>query len=140
MCKEFENQFAKFQECEDAILFNSGGSANLAIIQSLLNLGKLKTGDKIGFSALTWSTNVMPIIQLGLTPVAIDCDLNKINVTSETIKATIKKEKINGFFATNVLGLTGDLKEIKEPIVMKIELFDSKYPKQNVFNNNCNLY
>ena len=113
-CEEFENQFAKFQGCEDAILFNSGGSANLAIIQTLLNLGKLKTGDKIGFSALTWSTNVMPIIQLGLIPVAIDCDLNKINVTSETIKATIKKEKINGFFATNVLGLTGDLKEIKE--------------------------
>ena len=113
-CEEFENQFAKFQECEDAILFNSGGSANLAIVQTLLNLGKLKIGDKIGFSALTWSTNVMPIIQLGLVPVAIDCDLNKINVTSETIKETIKKEKINGFFATNVLGLTGDLNEIKE--------------------------
>jgi CDP-6-deoxy-D-xylo-4-hexulose-3-dehydrase len=113
-CEEFESQFAKFQGCEDAILFNSGGSANLAIIQTLLNLGKLKTGDKIGFSALTWSTNVMPIIQLGLVPVAIDCDLNKINVTSETIKETIKKEKINGFFATNVLGLTGDLKEIKK--------------------------
>lgn len=113
-CEEFENQFAKFQECEDAILFNSGGSANLAIVQTLLNLGKLKTGDKIGFSALTWSTNVMPIIQLGLVPVAIDCDLNKINVTSETIKEIIKKEKIKGFFATNVLGLTGDLNEIKE--------------------------
>ena len=114
VCEEFENQFSKFQGCEDAILFNSGGSANLAIIQTLLNLGKLKSGDKIGFSALTWSTNVMPIIQLGLIPVAIDCDLNKINVTSETIKETIKKEKIKSFFATNVLGLTGDITDINE--------------------------
>ena len=114
ICEQFEEKFSLFQGCNEAILFNSGGSANLAIIQALLNLGKLKLGDKIGFSALTWSTNVMPIIQLGLVPVAIDCDLNKINVTSKNLKETLKKENIRGFFATNVLGLTGDLDIISQ--------------------------
>lgn len=60
-CFEFEKKFADYQNTNFATLFNSGGSANLALLQSLKNLGKLKDGDKIGFSALTWSTNVMPI-------------------------------------------------------------------------------
>jgi len=71
-CFKFEKEFAKIQKCKDCVLFNSGGSANLAILQALQNLGQLKKGDKIGFSALTWSTNVMPIIQLGMVPVPID--------------------------------------------------------------------
>src|SRR5436309_275942 len=67
-CATFERQFATYQGSSDAVLFNSGGSANLALIQSLKNLGRLKEGDEVGFTAVTWSTNVMPIIQLGLTP------------------------------------------------------------------------
>ncbi|RLD37732.1 MAG: DegT/DnrJ/EryC1/StrS aminotransferase family protein, partial [Bacteroidetes bacterium] len=61
-CAQFEREFAAFQGTKEAVLFNSGGSANLAMLQTLKNLGKLKDGDKVGFSALTWSTNTMPII------------------------------------------------------------------------------
>ena len=63
-CAEFEGQFARYQGCKYATLFNSGGSANLALLQALKSLGRLKEGDHVGFSALTWSTNVMPIIQM----------------------------------------------------------------------------
>ena len=35
-CREFEIEFSKFQNCKESILFNSGGSANLAMVQSLL--------------------------------------------------------------------------------------------------------
>src|SRR5205085_7773330 len=85
-CFEFEKAFTTFQECRDAVLFNSGGSANLAMLQALKNLGRLKNSDKVGFSALTWSTNVMPIIQMGLEPVAIDCDPKTLNVMSYTLE------------------------------------------------------
>ena len=61
-CEKFEDQFAAFQGRKHAILVNSGASANLAILQALLNLGKLKKGDNVAFSALTWSTNVYPIV------------------------------------------------------------------------------
>jgi len=113
-CKEFEKAFAKKQGRKYATLFNSGGSANLAIFQSLKNLGYLKTGDKVGFSALTWSTNVMPIIQMGMKPVIVDCDPETLNVMSENLKKTLKKEKIRALFITNVLGFAGDLNEIKD--------------------------
>jgi CDP-6-deoxy-D-xylo-4-hexulose-3-dehydrase len=64
-CAEFEKTFAQKQGRKEAILFNSGGSANLALLQALKNLGRLKDGDKIGFSSLTWPTlnfSSIPII------------------------------------------------------------------------------
>ena len=47
-CLKFERKFADYQGCRKAILFNSGGSANLAMLQALKNLGKLKDGDRVG--------------------------------------------------------------------------------------------
>ncbi len=113
-CKEFEEVFAKKQGARHAVLFNSGGSANLAILQAAKNLGLLKAGDEIGFSALTWSTNVMPIIQLGMKPVAVDCDPTTLNSMSKHLLATLKEHDIRAFFATNALGFAGDLAEIKK--------------------------
>ncbi len=113
-CKEFEQAFAKKQGSKHAILFNSGGSADLAMIQALKNLGLLKDGDEVGFSALTWSTNVMPIIQLGMKPVAVDCDPKTLNSMSWHLLATLKEHNIRAFFATNALGFAGDLAEIKK--------------------------
>ena len=112
-CEEFEKSFAKKQGRKDGVLFNSGGSANLAMLQALKNLGKLKDGDYVGFSALTWSTNVMPIIQMGLIPYAIDCDPETLNVMSKQLEAAIQQKKLHAFFTTNALGFTGDLGNIK---------------------------
>lgn len=108
-CFEFEKKFADYQNTNFATLFNSGGSANLALLQSLKNLGKLKDGDKIGFSALTWSTNVMPIIQMGFEPVPIDIDYDTLNVMSYNLNERLKELDLGGLFLTNVLGFTGDL-------------------------------
>lgn len=113
-CFEFERRFAKFQRSGDAVLFNSGGSANLALLQALKNLGRLRDGDRVGFSALTWSTNVMPIIQLGMVPVAIDVNPAMLNVTSALLLERLKTTKLQAFFITNALGLTGDLDVIRD--------------------------
>lgn len=110
-CKNFEAGFAQKQGRKYAIMVNSGSSANLLLIQALLNLGKLQKGDKIGFSSLTWATNIMPIIQLGLTPVPIDCELTTLNVSKNSLEQKISGLK--ALFLTNVLGFSGNLSEIK---------------------------
>lgn len=111
-CSKFEESFAKKQDRKFAIFVTSGSSANLVLMQALLNLGKLKKNDKVGFSSLTWSTNVMPIIQLGLVPVALDCSIETLNVSS----VEIEKNDLNlkCLFLTNVLGFCGDINKIKE--------------------------
>lgn len=113
-CAEFEKKFAKWQGRKHCVFLNSGSSANLAIIQSLLNLGKLKKGDKVGFSALTWSTNVMPLIQLGLKAVPIDVELDTLNVSSKTLHETLKRHTLEMVFLTNLLGFCDDIDEIRK--------------------------
>lgn len=113
-CQKFEENFAKWQGRKHCIFVNSGSSANLAIIQTILNLGKIKNGDMVGFSALTWSTNVMPLIQLGLEAIPIDVELDTLNVSSEKFKKTIEKYPIKMLFLTNLLGFCDDIDEIKK--------------------------
>jgi CDP-4-dehydro-6-deoxyglucose reductase, E1 len=112
-CFEFERKFAAFHETKHAVLVNSGASANLVLLQALLNLGRLAKGDKVGFSAVTWSTNVMPIIQLGLIPVPVDCDVHTLNCMQKDLASAHEKHGLKAFFLTNVLGFSGDLDRIK---------------------------
>jgi CDP-6-deoxy-D-xylo-4-hexulose-3-dehydrase len=113
-CGKFENKFAEYQQCKHAVLFNSGGSANLAMLQALKNMGKLKDGDKIGFSALTWSTNTMPIIQMNMIPVVIDVTPEVINTTSQNLLERLETTDLQALFITNILGFTGDIDTIRK--------------------------
>ncbi len=112
-CFGFEAEFAAYQGVSDAVLFNSGGSANLALLQALRNLGRLKEGAKVGFSALTWSTNTMPILQMGLRAVPVDCSRKSLNVMAADVVATLREINLDALFLTNVLGFAGDLEEIR---------------------------
>ncbi len=127
-CEKFEEKFSKWQDSKFSVMFNSGSSANLAIIQALLNLKKIKKGDKIAVSALTWSTNVMPIIQLGLEPVLIDVSIDTLNVNSNNFLDALKKHKIKALFITNLLGFCDDL-----DVILKI----CKKNKIILLEDNC---
>lgn len=109
-CAAFEKSFAEWQETQHAIFVSSGSAANLVLIQSLLNLGRLKKGDKVGVSAITWATNIMPLFQLGLVPVLIDCELDTLNISSCTVQPHIGS--LQAVFITNVLGFCDDLPAI----------------------------
>lgn len=113
-CETFENNFSKYQNRKNCIFVNSGSSANLALIQALLNMGKIEKGDLVGFSAISWSTNVMPLIQLGLNAVPIDIELDTLNVSSETLGKILKKYKLKMVFLTNLLGFCDDIDKIKK--------------------------
>lgn len=113
-CAEFQKVFSNYQGRKYAVLYSSGSAANMALIQALINLKYLKKGDKVGFSAVTWPTNVMPLIQLGLDPVPIDISLSTLNVNSENLLEVLNKEDIKVLFITNILGFCGDLDKITE--------------------------
>ena len=113
-CRKFEESFAKWQGRKYCAMVNSGSSANLAIVQALLNLERLKKGDYVGFSAVTWSTNVMPLIQLGLKVVPVDVELDTLNVSSKKLVEKLNKYPIKMLFLTNLLGFCDDIDEIKK--------------------------
>jgi len=113
-CEKFERNFARYQERKYCIFFNSGSSANLALIQALLNLERFQKDDKIGFSAVTWSTNIMPLIQLGLRPVPIDIELDTLNISSQTLQKVLQTISLKALFITNLLGFCDDIDAIKK--------------------------
>lgn len=111
LCAEFEREFAAWQGRKHAVLTNSGASANLILIQSLLNTGRLEKGMRVGVSALTWATNVTPLIQLGLVPVAIDVEPTTLNVSASTLIPALSS--LDALFITNALGFLPDLDRIR---------------------------
>ncbi len=111
-CLKFETAFSKSQKRDFSVFVSSGSMANLLLLQALMNLGRLKHGDKVGFSALTWPTNVMPIIQLGLVPVPLDCSPKTLNVTPDHLQEVA--DDIACLFLTNVLGFSDDIKKISK--------------------------
>ena len=113
-CAKFEQSFAKWQGSKFALLVNSGSSANLLLVQAMLNSGRWKVGDTIGVSSVTWSTNVMPLFQLGLVPALIDVDIHTLNITEATLAAAHKKMSLTGLFITNCLGLSPELIAISQ--------------------------
>src|SRR3989338_7530954 len=102
-CRKFDEKFAKWQERKYCVMVNSGSSANLAIIQALLNLGRLKKGDYVGFSAVTWSTNVMPLIQLGLKVIPIDVELDTLNVSSKKLIEKLNKYPVKMLYLIYII-------------------------------------
>ena len=113
-CKEFEKAFSNYQGRKYSVLFNSGSSANLALIQSLVNLKKLDESDKVGFSAITWSTNVMPLIQANLDSVPVDISEKHLNIDSKNLLSVLNNTPLKALFLTNLLGFSGDIDKIKD--------------------------
>lgn len=113
-CKKFEENFARWQGRRHALFVMNGSMANLVLIQALLNTGRLTVGDRVGVSAVTWSTNVMPLLQLGLVPVAIDCEIETLNISSQKLEKALETEKLEALFITNALGFADDLSVIAE--------------------------
>lgn len=73
--KEFEEKLSNYVGVDEAAMVNSGSSANLLALSALANPldRKLSYGDEVIVPALTWSTTVFPVIQLGAIPVFVDC-------------------------------------------------------------------
>lgn len=113
-CAEFETHFSAWQGRGHSVFFNSWSSANLALIQALLNLWRVSSGDKVAFSGITWATNAMPLIQLGLEPVPVDVELESLNVSSELFIEADKIHNFKAFFLTNLLGFSSDIERIRE--------------------------
>lgn len=82
--QQFEQEFAAFLGASNAILVNSGSSANLLALSALTSpkLGDraLKAGDEVITLAAGFPTTVNPIFQNGLVPVFLDVNVPTYNV------------------------------------------------------------
>jgi CDP-6-deoxy-D-xylo-4-hexulose-3-dehydrase len=91
--ERFEGQFADYMGVSDALLVNSGSSANLVAVSTLtspkLGSRRLKTGDEVVTVAAAFPTTVAPILQNGLVPVFVDINLADYNAKPDQLQDAI---------------------------------------------------
>lgn len=107
--KKFENEFAEMFGVKHAVMVNSGSSANLLMIASLVldNRYDLKPGDEVIVPAVSWSTTYFPLTQYGLKVVFVDIDKDTLNIDpSKIVKAITPQTK--AILAVNLLGNSCD--------------------------------
>ena len=108
--KLFEQKMSDYLGTKHFIMMNSGSSANLAIIESLVRSSKgtplLSMGDGVLVPAVAWPTTIWPLIQLGLTPIFVDVDLKTLALDLDEAQKIIdaSQVKVRAIFPIHPLG------------------------------------
>ena len=112
---QFENEFAQFLGVQFVHAVNSGSSANLLALAALTSpkLGEkqLQKGDEVITVATSFPTTVTPIIQYGLIPVFVDCEVGTYNINATQIEAALSP-KTKAIFVAHTLGNMFDMEAV----------------------------
>lgn len=104
--RAFENAFARYVGTSDAVMVNSGSSANLLAMSLLSNpmVNKpLQPGDEVITPAVTWSTTVFPIVGAECVPVFVDVDIETLTVGPDEIARAVSN-RTRAIFLVHLLG------------------------------------
>lgn len=114
---QFEREFASYYGVRNAILVNSGSSANLVALSCLTSakLGdrRLRPGDEVITLAAGFPTTINPILQNGLTPVFVDVQIPTYNVDVSQLEPALS-EKTRAVMIAHTLGNPCDLGAVTE--------------------------
>ncbi|MDD5367642.1 MAG: lipopolysaccharide biosynthesis protein RfbH [Anaerolineaceae bacterium] len=110
--EEFESSFAEYLGVSDALLVNSGSSANLVALTTLTSpkLGdrRLRPGDEVITVAAGFPTTLAPILQNQLRPVFVDVNLGDYTANPDLLVQSIGP-KTRAIMMAHTLGVPFDL-------------------------------
>lgn len=114
---EFERSFAKFLNVKNAILVNSGSSANLVAFNTItspqLKERQFRKGDELITVACGFPTTVVPAIQYGAVPVFLDISFPTYNIDVSQLEAALST-KTKAVMIAHTLGNPFDLQTVKD--------------------------
>ena len=110
--EKFEAGFAEYLGVSNALLVNSGSSANLVALTALTSpkLGdrRLKPGDEVVTVAAAFPTTVAPIVQNNLVPVFVDVSLGDYTAKPDQLREAIGP-RTRAIMMAHTLGVPFDL-------------------------------
>lgn len=112
--KELEKGLTRFAGSKGCILTNSGSSANLLSIASLMSPlfpNHLNPGDEVITAACAFPTTVNPLIFYGLIPVFLDINEETYNIDVSVLPKALSK-KTRAVFLAHTLGNPNDMDKI----------------------------
>jgi len=115
LTEEFEQKWADAIGVNHAVFVNSGSSANLLMLYTLIADGKIKPGDSVVVPTLSWATDIAPVVQLGLRPVLCDCNMNDLSLDIDNLRGILEStDNVKAVLLVSVLGLVPDMNRIRE--------------------------
>jgi CDP-6-deoxy-D-xylo-4-hexulose-3-dehydrase len=110
--EKFEADFADYLGVTDALLVNSGSSANLVALTALtspkLRDRRLRPGDEVVTVAAGFPTTLAPILQNNLVPVFVDVNLGDYTAIPDQLREAIGP-KTRAIMMAHTLGVPFDL-------------------------------
>ena len=111
---KFEEEWAKWLGVKHAVYVNSGSSANLLALYTLMERGDLSAGDQVIVPAVSWATDLAPVIQLGLEPILCDCNLDDLSIDLDAFEQICQTRNPKAVMFVSVLGLVPDMKRVTD--------------------------
>jgi CDP-6-deoxy-D-xylo-4-hexulose-3-dehydrase len=108
---KFEQEWSDWQGCKYSVFVNSGSSANLLAVASLLYSGRLRN-NKIIVPAVSWVTTVSPAIMLGLEPILCDADKNNLGLSLDDFELLCREHRPAAVMLVHVLGHANHMSQI----------------------------
>ena len=113
--REFEKVWSEWQGCAHSLFVSSGSTANLLLVAGAIKHYGIKPGAKVVVPAITWSTNIAPVIQTGLTPVFCDVNPENFAIDAGHLQKIAKEHSdIKAIFATHLLGIPAPIEQYRE--------------------------
>lgn len=113
--EKFEKEWSKWLGCRYSLFVTSGSTANFLLVSSIIEKYGLQKGDKVLVPSCTWVTNINPIIQLGLTPIFCDVNLENYSFDLDNLKVISKMHSdIKMVFVTHLLGIPAEIEKYRK--------------------------
>ena len=114
--QQFEKDFASYHGSKYCVMVNSWSSANHLGLSSLFfrrQGPKLKQGDEVIVTSVSWSTTYSPLYYHGLKLRFVDVDIDTLNIDILKLSNSITS-KTKAIFAVNLLGNPNLYSEIQK--------------------------
>lgn len=123
--REFEETWSRWQGAPQSLFVSSGSTANYLLLAAVMERYGIEPGSKVAVPAVTWSTNIAPVIQCGLEPVFCDVSRSHFGIETEDLKKAAKKHgDIKIVFVTHLFGIPAPVHEYREVLPDAVFLED----------------
>ena len=125
MVKKFEKEWSEWLGCKHSLFVSSGSTANLLLVAAIKEKYNLKDGDKVIVPAITWVTNISPIMQLGLQPIFCDVDATTFSFNENHLRVLASAHHdIKAIFVSHLFGISADIDTYKAILGPKVTFIE----------------
>jgi len=108
--REFEERWSRWLGVKYSVFVNSGASANYIMTAIVRDL---KGRCEVIVPPIGWVSDIAPVVNLGMTPVFVDVNLENLAMSSDNIESAIT-EKTGAIVLVHALGFNGLNNKIRD--------------------------